>query len=398
MTSLAPGTRVSRSASASSIVRRNRWLPGPCSPTGRAPVAITSRSNGYSPGIGQDHSVAELLGPLAEPEVGAERVELSPQRGVVDLALHELLRQRRPVVRRPDLGPDQGDRTLVAERPQLLDGAHPGQAAARHHDPCRIARRHLVLQHSIWLPGPSRRRPITSGASYLGTKLGIDARESGADRTERAAGEPPTAEPDPGHAGEGSAMAELEGTHAANAVNGHRTADVLIIGGGVIGLAIAWRAAQRGLRSCWPTPTRVAGASHAAAGMLTPVAEAAYAERELFELGSASLRALSRLRGRAGRADRAADRVPPDRDAARSATTPTTWRCWPSTPCCASRSASLPSRLTSRECRQAEPLLGPAIARRPAGRGRRVHRPAAAHDRAACRAATRPACCTCGSG
>jgi glycine oxidase len=65
--------------------------------------------------------------------------------------------------------------------------------------------------------------------------------------------------------------------------------DVLIIGGGVIGLAIAWRAAQRGLRVtvCDPSPGR--GASHAAAGMLTPVSEAAYAERELFRLAQQSL-------------------------------------------------------------------------------------------------------------
>jgi glycine oxidase len=65
--------------------------------------------------------------------------------------------------------------------------------------------------------------------------------------------------------------------------------DALVIGGGVIGLAIAWRAAQRGLRVTVADPAPAAGATHAAAGMLTPVAEAAYAERELFGLGRASL-------------------------------------------------------------------------------------------------------------
>ena len=65
--------------------------------------------------------------------------------------------------------------------------------------------------------------------------------------------------------------------------------DVLVIGGGVIGLAIAWRAAQRGLRVTVADPAPAAGATHAAAGMLSPVAEAAYAERELFGLGRASL-------------------------------------------------------------------------------------------------------------
>jgi glycine oxidase len=66
-------------------------------------------------------------------------------------------------------------------------------------------------------------------------------------------------------------------------------ADALVIGGGVIGLSVAWRAAQRGLRVVVADPNPGAGASRAAAGMLTPVAEAAYAERELFGLGQASL-------------------------------------------------------------------------------------------------------------
>jgi glycine oxidase len=68
-----------------------------------------------------------------------------------------------------------------------------------------------------------------------------------------------------------------------------RSPEVLVIGGGVVGLAIAWRAAQRGLAVTVADPAPGAGATHAAAGMLTPVAEAAYAERELFRLGSASL-------------------------------------------------------------------------------------------------------------
>ncbi len=57
----------------------------------------------------------------------------------------------------------------------------------------------------------------------------------------------------------------------------------------MIGLAIGWRAAQRGLTVTVADPAPGYGASHAAAGMLTPVAEAAYAERQLFELGSRSL-------------------------------------------------------------------------------------------------------------
>jgi glycine oxidase len=69
-----------------------------------------------------------------------------------------------------------------------------------------------------------------------------------------------------------------------------RDADVLIIGGGVIGLAIGWRAAQQGLSVVIADPDPGLGATHAAAGMLTPIAEAAYAEREVFALGQESLR------------------------------------------------------------------------------------------------------------
>jgi len=66
--------------------------------------------------------------------------------------------------------------------------------------------------------------------------------------------------------------------------------DVLIVGGGVIGLSIAWRAAQQGLAVVIADPQPGRGATHAAAGMLTPIAEAAYAEREIFALGQDSLR------------------------------------------------------------------------------------------------------------
>lgn len=66
-------------------------------------------------------------------------------------------------------------------------------------------------------------------------------------------------------------------------------ADVLVIGGGVIGLAIGWRAAQQGLQVIIADPEPGQGATHAAAGMLTPIAEAAYAEREIFALGQDSL-------------------------------------------------------------------------------------------------------------
>jgi glycine oxidase len=63
--------------------------------------------------------------------------------------------------------------------------------------------------------------------------------------------------------------------------------DVAVVGGGPIGLASAWRAAQRGLRVCVLDAGEL-GAWHAAAGMLAPVAEASFGEDALLDL---SLRA-----------------------------------------------------------------------------------------------------------
>jgi glycine oxidase len=67
----------------------------------------------------------------------------------------------------------------------------------------------------------------------------------------------------------------------------HAKPDVVVVGGGPIGLASAWRAAQRGLRVC-VLDAGEPGAWHVAAGMLAPVAEAQFGEDALLEL---SLRA-----------------------------------------------------------------------------------------------------------
>ncbi|HKH17330.1 MAG TPA: glycine oxidase ThiO [Solirubrobacteraceae bacterium] len=67
----------------------------------------------------------------------------------------------------------------------------------------------------------------------------------------------------------------------------HAKPDVVVVGGGPIGLASAWRAAQRGLRVC-VLDAGEPGAWHVAAGMLAAVAEAQFGEDALLEL---SLRA-----------------------------------------------------------------------------------------------------------
>jgi glycine oxidase len=62
--------------------------------------------------------------------------------------------------------------------------------------------------------------------------------------------------------------------------------DVAIVGGGIVGLAIAWRARARGLTVLVLDRGELGvGTSRVAAGMLAPVAEADAGERALLELG-----------------------------------------------------------------------------------------------------------------
>ena len=65
--------------------------------------------------------------------------------------------------------------------------------------------------------------------------------------------------------------------------------DAVFVGGGVIGLASAWRAAQRGARVLVVERAEPpAGATNVAAGMLAPVGELTFGQRELLELALAS--------------------------------------------------------------------------------------------------------------
>ena len=70
---------------------------------------------------------------------------------------------------------------------------------------------------------------------------------------------------------------------------GSDTADMVVVGAGTIGTAIAWRCAQRGLSVIVVDPGRRDGAWYAAAGMLAPSSELHYAETPLFRLGCESL-------------------------------------------------------------------------------------------------------------
>ncbi|MEU7324901.1 glycine oxidase ThiO [Streptomyces griseoviridis] len=69
-----------------------------------------------------------------------------------------------------------------------------------------------------------------------------------------------------------------------------RTSDVLVVGGGIIGLVTAWRAAQRGLSVAVADPEPGGGAAQVAAGMLAAVTELHYGEQTLLGLNLASAR------------------------------------------------------------------------------------------------------------
>jgi glycine oxidase len=69
-----------------------------------------------------------------------------------------------------------------------------------------------------------------------------------------------------------------------------RSPDVLIVGGGIIGLVTAWRSAQRGLRTTVVDPAPGGGAAQVAAGMLAAVTELHYGEQILLGLNLESAR------------------------------------------------------------------------------------------------------------
>ncbi|HEY8980660.1 MAG TPA: glycine oxidase ThiO [Streptomyces sp.] len=69
-----------------------------------------------------------------------------------------------------------------------------------------------------------------------------------------------------------------------------RPSDVLVVGGGIIGLVTAWRAAQRGLRAAVLDPEPGGGAAEVAAGMLAAVTELHHGEQTLLALNLDSAR------------------------------------------------------------------------------------------------------------
>jgi glycine oxidase len=71
------------------------------------------------------------------------------------------------------------------------------------------------------------------------------------------------------------------------------TVDLAILGGGIVGLSVAWRAREQGMSvALLERDTLGSGATHVAAGMLAPVAEVEFGEagRRVLELGVRSAR------------------------------------------------------------------------------------------------------------
>jgi glycine oxidase len=139
-----------------------------------------------------------------------------------------------------------------------------------------------------------------------------------------------------------------------------RSAEVVVVGGGLIGTATAWRLARAGLSVVQVVGERAAAASRVAAGMLAPVTETTFTEQALMALNRASR-------------DRYADFAAEVEDASGQ---PAGLRRVPTLSVASDaddgarlrafadfldRTGHPVQRLTSRECRSQEPLLAPSV-------------------------------------
>lgn len=136
---------------------------------------------------------------------------------------------------------------------------------------------------------------------------------------------------------------------------------VAVVGGGVVGLSCAWRAASAGFEVTVHDPAPGSGASGVAGGMLAPVTEAVPGEEELLAMGAAALRRWPRFA-----ADLAAAGVDPGLNTAGTLVVGLD----PGDRAELDRQAEQLLRmgrrvevLVGREARRAEPALGPQVRR-----------------------------------
>ncbi len=136
--------------------------------------------------------------------------------------------------------------------------------------------------------------------------------------------------------------------------------DVVVVGGGVIGLSVAWEAAAAGMAVTVVDPLPGRGASWAAAGMLAPVGEARFDEDALTALNLDAARAwpafVDALEEASGQSvhylARGTLMVAVDASDQAEADDVLAYQ----------RTLGLPARrLSARECRESEPLLAPGI-------------------------------------
>ncbi|WP_433215696.1 glycine oxidase ThiO [Microtetraspora malaysiensis] len=136
--------------------------------------------------------------------------------------------------------------------------------------------------------------------------------------------------------------------------------DVVVVGGGVVGLSAAWRAVRGGLSVAVVDPDPGAGASHAAAGMLAPVSEVTYTEEPLLRLGLASLERWPSFR------DELQEESGVDIDYRAEGTLEVAYgpddMSYLEDLAAFEETLGLPvERLTGRECRKFEPMLSPSV-------------------------------------
>ena len=136
--------------------------------------------------------------------------------------------------------------------------------------------------------------------------------------------------------------------------------DVAVVGGGVIGLAAAWRLRARGLSVALIDERPGRGASWAAAGMLAPITEVHYGEEDLLQLNLASARRypefVDELESVSGTSVgyRRSGTIMVARDSDENEALGELWRF--------QRQMGLPAeRLRARECRRLEPGLSPRV-------------------------------------